>query len=155
MDHIITIIITCFADVDKIITFRLPNNLIIKNLTSWNVKGVRCFTIMVFKRFLKLLRCIFTVAERKQSGAVISFEEWNWRKVQWLCNFARLLIDFFSFYVTHSFDLQFSYRKKMLRYNKIKNLTSWNVKGVRCFTIMVFWASLILSYLLFWKWIRS
>jgi hypothetical protein len=24
---------------------------------------------------------------------------------------------FFSFYVTHSFDLQFSYRKKMLRYN--------------------------------------
>ena len=29
----------------------------------------------LFKRILKLLRCIFTVAERKQSGAVISFEE--------------------------------------------------------------------------------
>jgi hypothetical protein len=28
-------------------------------------------------------------------------------------------------------------------------VTSWNVKGARCFTIMVFWASLILSYLLF------
>ena len=29
----------------------------------------------LLKRFLKLPRCIFTVAERKQSGAVISFEE--------------------------------------------------------------------------------
>ena len=29
----------------------------------------------LFKRFLKLPRCIFTVFERKQSGAVISFEE--------------------------------------------------------------------------------
>ena len=29
----------------------------------------------LFKMFLKLPRCIFTVAERKQSGAVISFEE--------------------------------------------------------------------------------
>jgi hypothetical protein len=28
---------------------------------------------------LKLPRCIFTVAERKQSKAVISFEEWNWK----------------------------------------------------------------------------
>lgn len=33
----------------------------------------------LFNRFLKLPRCIFTVAERKQSGAVISFEEWNWK----------------------------------------------------------------------------
>ena len=33
----------------------------------------------LFKRFLKLPRCIFTVAERKQSGAVIFFEEWNWK----------------------------------------------------------------------------
>jgi hypothetical protein len=40
---------------------------------------------------LKLPCCIFTVAERKQSKAVISFEEWNWKKVvQWLCNFAAL-----------------------------------------------------------------
>jgi hypothetical protein len=31
----------------------------------------------LFKRFLKLLRCIFTVAERKQSGAVISFGNTN------------------------------------------------------------------------------
>jgi hypothetical protein len=31
----------------------------------------------LFKRFLKLPHCIFTVAERKQSWAVISFEEWN------------------------------------------------------------------------------
>jgi hypothetical protein len=59
MDHIITIIITCFADVDKIITFRLPNNLIIKNLTSWNVKGVRCFTIMVFWASLILSYLLF------------------------------------------------------------------------------------------------
>ena len=29
----------------------------------------------LFKRFLKLSCCIFTVAERKQSKAVISFEE--------------------------------------------------------------------------------
>ena len=29
----------------------------------------------LFKRFLKLLRCIFTLAERTKSGAVISFEE--------------------------------------------------------------------------------
>jgi hypothetical protein len=29
----------------------------------------------LFKSFLKLPRCIFTVAERKQSKAVISFEE--------------------------------------------------------------------------------
>ena len=31
----------------------------------------------LFKSFLKLPCCIFTVAERKQSKAVISFEEWN------------------------------------------------------------------------------
>ena len=29
----------------------------------------------LFKNFLKLPRCIFTVAEKKQSKAVISFEE--------------------------------------------------------------------------------
>jgi hypothetical protein len=32
-------------------------------------------TYKLFKSFLKLPRCIFTVAERKQSKAVISFEE--------------------------------------------------------------------------------
>jgi hypothetical protein len=31
----------------------------------------------LFKSFLKLPCCIFTVAERKQSKTVISFEEWN------------------------------------------------------------------------------
>ena len=36
-------------------------------------------TYKLFKSFLKLPRCIFTVAERKQSKAVISFEEWNWK----------------------------------------------------------------------------
>ena len=36
-------------------------------------------TYKLFKSFLKLPRCTFTVAERKQSKAVISFEEWNWK----------------------------------------------------------------------------
>ena len=66
----------------------------------------------LFKRFLKLLRCIFTVAERKQSGAVISFEEWNWRKVQWLCNFARLLIDFLAFMSRTASTFSFPIEKK-------------------------------------------
>ena len=42
------------------------------------------------QKLMKLPRCIFTVAERKQSKAVISFEEW-------LCNFARPLKDFLAF----------------------------------------------------------
>ena len=33
----------------------------------------------LLKSFLKLLCCIFTVAEWKQSKAVISFEEWKWK----------------------------------------------------------------------------
>jgi hypothetical protein len=33
----------------------------------------------LFESFLKLPCCIFTVAERKQWKAVISFEEWNWK----------------------------------------------------------------------------
>ena len=33
----------------------------------------------LLKSFLKLLCGIFTVAEWKQSKAVISFEEWNWK----------------------------------------------------------------------------
>ena len=41
----------------------------------------------LFRSFLKLPCCIFTVAERKQSKAVISFEEWNWKScsaaLQW------------------------------------------------------------------------
>jgi hypothetical protein len=59
---------------------------------------------------LKLPRCIFIVAERKQSGAVIFFEEWNWKScleaLQFRTPFERFII------------FKSSYRKKKLRYNK-------------------------------------
>lgn len=51
----------------------------------------------LFKRFLKLPRCIFTVAERKQSGAVISFEEWNWKSCSAALQFRTPFELFFSF----------------------------------------------------------
>jgi hypothetical protein len=46
---------------------------------------------------LKLPRYIFTVAERKQSKAVISFEEWNWKSCSAALQFRTPLNDFFSF----------------------------------------------------------
>ena len=64
----------------------------------------------LFDRILKLPGCIFIVAERKQSGAVIFFEEWNWKSclaaLQFRTPFERFII------------FKSSYRKKKLRYNK-------------------------------------
>jgi hypothetical protein len=49
------------------------------------------------KSFLKLPRCIFTVAERKQSKAVISFEEGNWKSCSAALKFRTPLERFLSF----------------------------------------------------------
>jgi hypothetical protein len=46
---------------------------------------------------LKLPRCIFTVAERKQSKAVISFVEWNWKSCSAALQFRTPCERFFSF----------------------------------------------------------
>jgi hypothetical protein len=51
----------------------------------------------LFKSFLKLPRCIFTVAERKQSKTVISFEEWNWKSCSAALQFRTPCERFFSF----------------------------------------------------------
>ena len=51
----------------------------------------------LFKGFLKLPRCIFTVADRKQSKAVISFEEWNWKGCSAALQFRTPFERFFSF----------------------------------------------------------
>jgi hypothetical protein len=52
----------------------------------------------LFKSFLKLPRCIFnTVAERKQSKAVISCEEWNWKSCSAALQFRTPFERFFSF----------------------------------------------------------
>ena len=51
----------------------------------------------LLKRFLKLPRSIFTVAERKQSGAVISLEEWNWKSGSATLQFRTPFERFFSF----------------------------------------------------------
>jgi hypothetical protein len=50
----------------------------------------------LFKSFLKLPCCIFTVAERKQSKAVISFEEWNWKSCSAALQFRTPCGRFFS-----------------------------------------------------------
>ena len=47
--------------------------------------------------FLKLPLCIFTVAERKQSKAVICFEEWNWRSCSAALQFRTPFERLFSF----------------------------------------------------------
>jgi hypothetical protein len=46
---------------------------------------------------LTLPRCIFTVAERKQSKVVISFEEWNWKSCSAALEFRKPCERFFSF----------------------------------------------------------
>ena len=51
----------------------------------------------LFKSFLKLPPCIFTVAERKQSKAVISFVEWNWKSCSAALQFRTPCERFFSF----------------------------------------------------------
>lgn len=51
----------------------------------------------LFKSFLKLPCCIFTVAERKQSKAVISFEEWNWKSCSAALQFRTPFERFFCF----------------------------------------------------------
>jgi hypothetical protein len=48
----------------------------------------------LFKSFLKLPCCI---AERKQSNAVISFEEWNWKSCPAALQFRTPFERFFSF----------------------------------------------------------
>ena len=51
----------------------------------------------LFKSFLKLPRCIFTVAERKQSKAIISFEKWNWKSCSAALQFRTPFERFFCF----------------------------------------------------------
>jgi hypothetical protein len=51
----------------------------------------------LFRSFLKLPCCIFTVAERKQSKAVISFEEWNWKSCSAALQFLTPFERFFCF----------------------------------------------------------
>jgi hypothetical protein len=62
----------------------------------------------LFKSFLKLPCCIFTVAERKQSKAVISFEEWNWKSCSAALQFRTPLERFFLLFKSRtSSALQF------------------------------------------------
>jgi hypothetical protein len=51
----------------------------------------------LFESFLKLPCCIFTVAERKQWKAVISFEEWNWKSCSAALQFRTPFERFFYF----------------------------------------------------------
>ena len=51
----------------------------------------------LFKIFLKLPRCIFTVTERKQPKAVIFFGEWNWKSCSAALQFRTPFERFFSF----------------------------------------------------------
>ena len=69
----------------------------------------------LFKSFLKLPRCIFTVAERKQPKSVISFEEWNWKSCSatFLSFLSHVHLRHFSFILNpkavkclHTFEIQ-------------------------------------------------
>ena len=73
----------------------------------------------LFKSFLKLPCCIFTVAERKQSKAVISFEEWNWKSCSAALQFRTAPFERFFGFFSHVHLRPFSF--------------ILNPKAVKCF----------------------
>ena len=79
----------------------------------------------LFKIFLKLPRCIFTVAERKQPNAVISFGEWNWKSCSAALQFRTPFDRFFSL-LSHVHLRHFSF---ILNHKTVKCLQTFEIQN--------------------------
>jgi hypothetical protein len=82
---------------------------------------------------LKLPRCIFTVAERKQWKAVISFVEWNWKSCSAALQFRTSFERLFSF-LSHVHLRPFSF---ILNPKAVKCLHTFEIQNTANVVAMV------------------